>query len=257
MPFLTVHHRRLEYARHGPSPDAAPTLVFLHEGLGSVSMWRDFPASVAEAAGMGALVYSRAGYGRSDPIALPRPKSYLHEEAPVLGAVLDAADVRRAILVGHSDGASIALIYLATAADPRVLGAAVMAPHVHARDVSYESIAEARETMRDPTRRAKLERHHGANTEVAFRGWNDAWLDPGFRDWSIESLLPGITLPLLVIQGEDDEYATLDQVHVLARLAGGPVETMVLPHVGHRPFVDARDAVRDAIASFAGRVGSG
>jgi pimeloyl-ACP methyl ester carboxylesterase len=251
LPFLVADGRRLEYAWHGPPPESAPTLVFLHEGLGSVSMWRDFPESVARQAGMGALVYSRAGYGRSDPIALPRPKSYLHDEARVLGDVLDAAGVREAVLVGHSDGASIAIIYVATANDPRVRGAAVMAPHVHARDVNYGEIADARETLRDPARRAKLERHHGPNTEVAFRGWNETWLDPDFRDWSIEALLPRIAIPLLVIQGEGDEYATLDQVGVLAREAGGAVETLVLPGVGHRPFVDARDVVREAIARFA------
>jgi pimeloyl-ACP methyl ester carboxylesterase len=257
LPFLVADGRRLEHAWHGPPPESAPTLIFLHEGLGSVSMWRDFPESVAREAAMGALVYSRAGYGRSDPIELPRPKSYLHDEARVLGSVLDAAGVREAVLVGHSDGASIALIYVATADDPRVRGAVVMAPHVHARDVNYDEIADARETLRDPARRAKLERHHGANTDVAFRGWNEAWLDPDFRDWSIEPLLPRITVPLLVIQGERDEYATLDQVRVLARETGGPVETLVLPAVGHRPFVDARDAAREAIVLFARGVGAG
>jgi pimeloyl-ACP methyl ester carboxylesterase len=221
-------------------------------------MWRDFPARLAEEAGMGALVYSRAGYGLSDPTLLPRPKRYLHDEAlAVLGTVLDATGVRETVLVGHSDGASIALIYAAGAGDPRVRGAAVMAPHVHARDVNYEFIGAARGTLSDPAKRARLERHHRANTEIAFRGWNETWLDPAFRDWSIEEMLPGITVPVLVIQGVDDEYATLDQVETIARLAGGSVQMLVLPRVGHRPFVDAADQVREAIVSFAKTVTGG
>jgi pimeloyl-ACP methyl ester carboxylesterase len=253
MSFLAVNGRRLEVAWHGPRPDAAPTLVFLHEGLGSVSMWRDFPKRVAEATGCGALAYSRAGYGKSDPIELPRPRSYLHDEAfHSLGALLDAAQVREAILVGHSDGASVAIIYAGGVRDPRVRGLVLMAPHVHARDVDFASIASATETLSDPEKRRRLERHHGSNAEIAFRGWQETWLRPEFRDWSIEEYLPSIDVPMLLIQGEDDEYATLDQLDTIARAR--PVERLVLPGVGHRPFKDDPEQVIASIASFVGHI---
>jgi pimeloyl-ACP methyl ester carboxylesterase len=253
MSFLVVNGRRLEVAWHGPRPDAAPTLVFLHEGLGSVSMWRDFPKRVAESTGCGALVYSRAGYGKSDPVELPRPRSYLHDEAfHSLGALLDAAHVRDAILVGHSDGASIAIIYAGGVRDVRLRGLVVMAPHVHARDVDFDSIVSATETLTDPEKRHRLERHHGANAEVAFRGWQETWLRAEFRDWSIEEYLPSIAVPMLLIQGEDDEYATLDQLDAITRVHSA--ERLVLPGVGHRPFKDDPDRVIARIAEFVRRI---
>jgi pimeloyl-ACP methyl ester carboxylesterase len=252
--FVMASGRRLEYAWHGPPPSEAPTLVFLHEGLGSVSMWRGFPARVAAAAGCGALVYSRAGYGRSESITLPRPKTYLHDEALALGDVLDGTGVERAVLVGHSDGASIAIIHAGSNASDRLRALVLMAPHVHARDVNYESIAQARDTLTDPEKRRKLERHHGANAEIAFRGWNDAWLDPAFRDWSIEEYLPNVRVPMLLIQGALDEYATLDQLDTIERECSCPVERVVLDTAGHRPFKDDPDRMVDEIAVFVRRV---
>lgn len=256
--FLRAGGRRLEYAWHGPPPEQAPTLVFLHEGLGCVSLWRDFPARLAEATGCGALVYSRAGYGRSDPAPLPRPVGFMHDEAlRVLPEVLDAAGVRDAVLVGHSDGASIALVHAGSGRAGRVRALALEAPHVFVEDVSVESIARIGRAYRETGLRAKLARHHGANVDCAFLGWNGVWLDPEFRAWNIEEYLPRVAVPVLVVQGEADEYGTPAQVEAVRRGAGGPVETLLLPGVGHAPHRDAPEATLDAMAEFVGRVAGG
>lgn len=250
---LTAGGHSLEYVRLGPSPADAPTLVFLHEGLGCVSTWRDFPARVAEATGCGALVYSRAGYGKSDPVTPPRPVRFMHDEALVtLPEVLSAADVREAILVGHSDGGSIALIYAGGARDKRLRGLVLEAPHVFVEDLSVESIGRAAEQYREGRLRAALEHHHGANTECAFWGWNRVWLDPAFRSWNIEEYLPGVTVPVLVIQGAGDEYGTLRQVEAIERGCGGPVRSVLLPECGHSPHRDQPARTLDEIASFVG-----
>jgi len=226
-------------------------MVFLHEGLGCVSTWRDFPARVAEATGCGALVYSRAGYGNSDPAALPRPLSFMHDEALVtLPEVLDAAGVREAVLVGHSDGASIALIHVGGVRDVRVRGLVLEAPHVFVEDLSVESIGRAAEQYRDGRLRAALERHHGRNTECAFWGWNRLWLDPDFRRWNIEEYLPRINVPVLVIQGAGDEYGTLGQVEAIERGCSGPVKSVLLQECGHSPHRDRPERTLDEIASF-------
>ena len=243
----------LEYMWLGPSPEEAATLVFLHEGLGCVSAWRDFPARVAEATGCGALVYSRAGYGNSDPVTLPRPVSFMHDEALVtLPEVLDAVGVREAILVGHSDGGSIALIYAGGVHDARLRGLVLEAPHVFVEDLSVESIGRAAEQYREGGLRAALERHHGRNTECAFWGWNRVWLDPAFRSWNIGEYLPRITVPVLVIQGEEDEYGTLRQVEAIERGCSGPVRSVLLQECGHSPHRDRPRRTLDEITSFVG-----
>ncbi len=248
---LSAGGRRLEYEWHGPGPDAAPTLVFLHEGLGCVTTWRDFPARLAEATGSGALVYSRAGYGRSDPVPLPRPLRFMHDEALlVLPEVLEAALVREAILVGHSDGGSIALIHAGGVPAARVRALILEAPHVFCEALSVRSITEAAETYRQGDLRGALERHHGDNVDVAFWGWNRAWLDPGFRAWNIEEYLPGVRCPVLVIQGKDDEYGTLAQVEAIEAGCGGPVRRLVLPGCGHSPHREQPDPTLLAMAEF-------
>ncbi|HZA50910.1 MAG TPA: alpha/beta hydrolase [Myxococcaceae bacterium] len=249
---LEAAGHRLEYAWHGPPPDAAPTLVFLHEGLGCAAMWRDFPAELTERTGCGALVYSRLGYGGSDPVSLPRPLSYMHDEGfRVLPAVLDAAGVRRALLVGHSDGASIALLHAGTpAANPRVEGLLLEAPHVFVEDLSIESITRAREAWRTGHLQAALEKWHGANVEGAFLGWNGVWLDPGFRSWNIESSLPHIRAPVLVIQGADDEYGTVAQVDSIARQCGAPVRVEIFERCGHSPHRDQRERTMKVMGEF-------
>ncbi len=255
MAFLEIDGVRLEAAWHGPPPDAAPTLVFLHEGLGSVSLWRDFPARLAEATGCGALVYSRRGYGRSDPVELPRPVDFMHREATVLGRVLDVAAVAEAILVGHSDGASIALIHAGRDGGARVRALALEAPHVFVEDVTVRSIADIGEVFRTTELPEKLERHHGANVEGAFRGWTEVWLDPAFRGWNIEEYLPGVRVPVLVVQGLDDEYGTAAQVQAVARGVAGPVETVFLERCGHSPHRDRPEAVLEAMNAFVSALG--
>jgi pimeloyl-ACP methyl ester carboxylesterase len=247
---LRAGGHRLEAVWHGAAPDAAPTLVFLHEGLGSVSTWRDVPEELARRTGCGALVYSRLGYGASDPVAPPRPLSYMHDEAELLPEVLDAAGVQRAILVGHSDGGSIAILHAGSERAGRVRGLVLEAPHVFVEDLSVASIAAARDEYLHGDLRARLARHH-QDVDGAFWGWNRAWLDPGFRSWNIEAALPDIRVPILAIQGADDPYGTLLQIDAIERRAPGPTERLILPECGHAPHRDQRAATLDAIARFA------
>lgn len=246
--------RRLEYRWFGPGPGDAPTVVFLHEGLGSAGLWRTFPARLAEMTGCGAMAYSRAGYGGSDPVPLPRPIRFMHDEAAVLGELLDALEIGEHVLFGHSDGASIALIHAGREPRPGLRGAVLEAPHVFAEEHGLASIARIREVYAETDLRARLARHHGANVDVAFRGWNDVWLDPGFRAWNLEEFLPAVRVPLLVVQGEDDEYGTWAQVEAIQRQSGGPVEVLPVPRCGHAPHAEHPDVVLAAAAEFVRRV---
>jgi pimeloyl-ACP methyl ester carboxylesterase len=227
--------------------------VALHEGLGSISMWRDFPQSVAAATNCATLVWSRCGYGRSTPIDAPRPVGYMHREAQhVLPRLLDALSIRAPILVGHSDGASIALIHAGSAQDA-VSGVVAMAPHVFVEDVSIASIEAARVAYRDTDLAARLARHH-ADVDAAFRGWNDVWLAPDFRHWNIEDYLGRIHCPVLAIQGEDDEYGTMAQVDAVAAQVAGPVEQVRLARCGHSPHRDQPEQTLAAIVAFVERL---
>jgi pimeloyl-ACP methyl ester carboxylesterase len=228
---------------------ASPPLVFLHEGLGSALQWRDFPARIAKETGRGAFAYSRLGYGASDPVSLPRPLDYMQREAiDFLPRVLDAAGIDDAILIGHSDGGSIALVFAAVHPS-RTRALVVLAPHVFVEDLSVASIAKAKAAYETGDLRARLAKHH-AHVDVAFRGWNDAWLDAGFRSWNIEEYLPRIAAPVLAIQGEDDPYGTRAQIDAIAQQAGGPVETLMLPGSGHAPQRDRGDEAASAIVRF-------
>ena len=252
MPFLTVASQRLEYRRIGIARAGRPTLVFLHEGLGSISMWRGFPGRVAVATGCSAIVFSRRGYGRSEPLTEPRTVRYMHDEAErVLPEFMERLAVDRPILVGHSDGGSIALIYAATARKPP-LGVVTLAAHVLVEDISVASIAEAKEKYLATDLPKKLARHH-ADADSAFWGWNDIWLAPDFRSWNIEEYLPRIACPVLAIQGEQDEYGTIEQM----RRIGAQVpnaELVTLRDCGHSAHRDQPDAVIAAIARFVERV---
>jgi pimeloyl-ACP methyl ester carboxylesterase len=248
--FVSVAGKRLEVLRHGESSADAPTLVFLHEGLGSASLWREFPVRVGDASGLAVVAYSRAGYGRSETIALPRPLSYMHEEGErVLPELLDALGIARAILIGHSDGASIALIHAgrvdagrAAGRRGRIEGLVLEAPHVFCEDLSVASIAKAKEAYERGDLRARLAKHHD-DVDAAFFGWNRAWLDPQFRAWNLEAYLPRIQAPVLVVQGEQDPYGTLAQVEAIERgvprAAGAgdsaKVERVILAACGHAP----------------------
>jgi pimeloyl-ACP methyl ester carboxylesterase len=252
---IKVNGQRIEAVRHGPSPDRAPTLVLLHEGLGCASMWRDFPEKLAQRTGYGVLVYSRPGYGKSDPVKLPRPLDYMEREAlDVLPQVLDQAGVRKAVLVGHSDGASIATIYAGGTQDFRVRGIVLLAPHFFVEDISIESIAAAKVAYETGNLRARLARHHGENVDVAFRGWNDAWLDPGFRSWRIDDAVAHVRVPMLVVQGKDDQYGTLAQVRLAETDSYCPVETAIFEQCGHSPQIDKPAETLEAIAEFVHRV---
>ena len=228
---------------------AKPWLVFLHEGLGSVSMWRDFPDKLARRTGARALVYSRRGYGQSDPLEEPRAPDFMHREAlDVLPALLAHFQIERPVLIGHSDGASIALIHAADAAnDPT--GVVLMAPHVFVESISVESVARVRNAYEDGQLRTRLERHH-AHVDDAFLGWADIWMDPRFRAWTLGPEIARLTCPTLLIQGEDDDYGTLAQIDAIADRAPGPVTKLVLSGCGHVPQRDRPIEVLDAIVRF-------
>jgi pimeloyl-ACP methyl ester carboxylesterase len=226
-----------------------PTLVFLHEGLGSVALWRDFPQRVSEATALSALVYSRAGYGCSTALEAPRTPRYMHDEAlATLPALLDALRIARPILIGHSDGASIALIHAGLGARP-VRALIALAPHVFVEDLSIAGIERARLAYEAGDLRTKLGRYH-ADADSAFRGWNDIWLSRAFRDWNIEGVLPGIACPMLLIQGRDDEYGTLAQLGAIECGVCVPVERVELDDCGHSPHRDQPEATLSAITDF-------
>ena len=253
MPLVDVAGARLEVERISVGREALAPIVMLHEGLGSVAMWRDFPHRVAHAAGRDVVVYSRAGYGRSSAASLPYGVRYMHDEAlTVLPALLDALGIARPFLFGHSDGASIALIHAGASGRP-VRGLALMAPHVMVEDVSIASIEAAKAAWRSTDLRARLSRHH-EDVDAAFTGWNDIWLHPDFRAWSIEDETRRVRCPVLAIQGEDDEYGTMAQIERIADLAPD-VELVRLADCRHSPHRDQPEAVIEALVRFVDRVG--
>ena len=225
---------------------AEPALVFLHEGLGSVGLWRDFPARLAAATGRRALVYSRAGHGFSGVPEAARTPRFMHEEAlDVLPALLRAAGIEAPVLVGHSDGGSIALIH---ASSHPVSGLVLLAPHVFVEDVTVTSIEEARVTFETTDLGARMGRYH-RDAERTFRLWNDIWLAPEFRAWNIEDVLPGVRAPTLLIQGEHDQYGTLAQIDAIERGLQGPVQRAVLD-CRHAPHLEAPDETLAAARAF-------
>ncbi|MDI6687982.1 MAG: alpha/beta hydrolase [Desulfobacterales bacterium] len=249
--YLGIGGKRMEIARLGPASKDAPTLIFLHEGLGCVDMWHDFPAELSEATGCGALIYSRFGYGRSDPCFLPRSIRYVHDEGlKVLPELIRATGIRDCILIGHSDGGSIAIIYSGGTPAIPLRGLITEAAHVFCEEITIRSIQQARKSYQKGRLRQKLEKYHGANTDCAFWGWNNTWLHPDFVNWNIEEYLPAIKKPMLVIQGENDQYGTLAQVDAIARQAGAGAEVMVLPDCGHSPHNEQKAAILKVMADF-------
>ena len=257
MAFASVHAAgaalRIEYEWAGAAAPGAPVMVFLHEGLGSVAMWRDFPARLADALGVRALVYSRPGYGRSTP----RPAGekwqpdFMHRQArEVLPALLRELGVEKPWLCGHSDGGSIALLH-AAAFPASLRGAIVLAPHILVEDISVTSIAKAREAYLQTDLKQRLGRYHD-DADSAFWGWNDVWLSPAFRGWSIEEEIRAIRCPLLAMQGLDDEYGTLEQIHGIARRVP-QAQLLEIPQCGHSPHKDQPEAVIAAVREFVGR----
>ena len=245
---IEIRGKKIEASRIGPAE--GPTLVFLHEGHGSLGLWRDFPQRLCDATGLGAFVYSRAGYGKSDPAPLPRPVRYMHDEAELLPEILAAAGVRDPILVGHSDGASIAIISAGLGHSARAL--LLEAPHVFTEEGGLQSIAKMRDLYAQTDLRARLARHH-ANVDAAFLGWNGAWLDPDFRSWNLEEFLPRISAPVLIVQGHDDEYGTVKQIEAIRRGVKGACEVVLLPECGHSPHRDQPERTLQAMAEFVKR----
>jgi pimeloyl-ACP methyl ester carboxylesterase len=249
--FLRVGEADLEYRMLGPSPDQAPTIVMLHEGLGSVALWGDFPEALQAATGAGVFVYSRAGYGASSPVKLPRPLDYMHREAlDVLPQLLASIGFRRGLLLGHSDGASIAAIYAGSVADHRLDGIVLIAPHFIVEDVSVASIAEIKATYENTDLRERLARWH-KDVDNAFYGWNGAWLDPKFRSWDISDYLAYIRVPIALIQGEADQYGTIRQVEIAREECYCPVEVTLIKGAGHSPHREAPEQTLNATSEFA------
>jgi pimeloyl-ACP methyl ester carboxylesterase len=235
----------------GPHDQDAPTIIFLHEGLGSLAMWKDFPERLCQAAGLRGLVYSRPGYGRSTPREPEErwPVRFMHEQAfEVLPVLLRQLGVTRPWLFGHSDGGSIALLH---ASSQPTAGVVAVAAHVFTEDFGLRSIEAARLAYETTDLRQRLARYH-ADVDSAFRGWNDIWLDPAFRAWNIEAGLDAIDCPVLVVQGEDDEYGTLEQVHRIVRHVPH-AKTLVLPACGHSPHRDQPDRLVDEVSAFVRR----
>ncbi|WP_282605102.1 alpha/beta fold hydrolase [Pelagibius sp. Alg239-R121] len=248
---LIIDDADLEYRMIGPRPDEAPTIVLLHEGLGCTAMWRNFPEQLARATGLGVFVYSRQGYGGSSPCEVPRSLAYMHDEAiQVLPKLLDAIGFTSGLLVGHSDGASIAAIHAGAIADPRILGLVLMAPHFFTEDMGIAAIAETKVTFETTDLRTRLQKYHGDNVDCAFWGWIGAWLDPEFRNWDLRDFLPTITVPVIVLQGLEDQYGTAAQVCSIEELCGGEFESLFLSNCAHTPFREQPEQTLAAISRF-------
>lgn len=250
---LQVAGKRLEWA-YWPGAADRPVIVLLHEGLGCVALWRDFPAQLAQATGCAVFAYSRAGYGQSDPADLPFPVDYMTREAvDVLPRVLEALGAARVVLMGHSDGATIAAEYAGRVSDARVRGLILMAPHVFTEPLGLAEIARAAEAFASGDLRARMARYH-RDPEATFRGWNDAWLNPAFRDWDVSDVIDFIRVPMLLIQGREDQYGTLAQLDAIESRSPAPVEVCVLEGCRHAPQVDQPEAVLAAVRAFVERL---
>jgi pimeloyl-ACP methyl ester carboxylesterase len=251
--FLDLAPLRLEYRFAGPQPGEAPTLVLLHEGLGSADMWGDFSDKLQSATGLGVFAYSRVGYGHSSPAKLPRALDFMHVEArEILPRLLDAVGFRQGLLIGHSDGASIAAIYGGSVQDHRVRGLVLMAPHFIVEDVTIRSIAEIRNAYDTTDLRSRFARWH-ADPDATVRGWTDVWLKNDFRPWDLREDLAYIRVPVLIVQGEDDHYGTVRQIEIAQEECYCPVEVLMLPNAQHAPHREAPDATLDAIVDFTRR----
>lgn len=250
LPFLEAAGRRLEYRVIDGLREAAPPIILLHEGLGSAALWRDFPDQLAAATGSAVLAYSRYGYGQSEPLAELRRPDYMHHEAGAsLPDICAQLQLCQPVLVGHSDGASIALLHAASSPDA-VRGLVLLAPHVFVEEQTLVAATAAREDYETGGLRTRLARWH-ADVEATFRGWNDIWLAPEFRAWNIEGCLAAVACPILLIQGMADPYGSAAQLAAISRAVASPdVEELLLPDCGHAPHREHPDTVLAAIAGF-------
>lgn len=251
----TLYVRQIVASTPSAAP-ARPTLLFLHDSLGCVDTWRDFPQQLAASADLDAVVYDRQGYGRSSPFGpSPRTPRYLEDEARTLLALLDALGIESAVLFGHSDGGSIALI-AASLAPARVAAVITEGAHVFVESLTLDGIRAARETLATTNLAERLARYHGDKVAGITAAWIDTWLSPEFRDWNIERYLSGIACPALIIQGDDDEFGTVDQVNAIVRGIGARARALLIPAVGHTPHRDASAIVLEAaIQLIAGSLG--
>ena len=246
--------RRLEGVAFGPPPGSAPTIVLLHEGLGCVALWRNFPKDLAQLTGMGVFAWSRAGYGQSDPVSLPRPLEYMTREAEfALPAVLESIGFQYGILLGHSDGASIAGIYAGSVEDFRVRGLILMAPHFFTEPAGLAAISDAKAQFEQTDLRSRLAKYH-RHVDNAFRGWNDAWLDPSFASWNIADVIDYWRVPVLAIQGGDDQYGSLAQIKEIEDRCYAPAEALIIPFCRHAPHLEQPAIVLNTIAEFCARL---
>jgi pimeloyl-ACP methyl ester carboxylesterase len=252
---LAAGGKRLEWVAFGKPPQGdIPVIVMLHEGLGCVALWRDFPRRVSEATGLPVFAYSRAGYGRSDPADLPRPLDYMtHEAVDVLPEVLAAIGAARYLLLGHSDGGTIAAEYAGRVEDFRIRGLILMAPHFFTEPMGLTEIGRARDAFLATDLAERMAKYHD-DPEATFRGWNDVWLDPRFRCWSVAEVIEYIRIPMLVIQGRQDQYGTEAQVDEVVRSSYAPVEVALLDDCRHSPQFDQPDRALAAIAGFVTRL---
>lgn len=245
---------RLEGRCIGPEPERAPTIIMLHEGLGSLELWKDFPQKLADATGHGVFAYSRQGYGRSDAVPLPRPLNYMTREAlDVLPDVLQAIGFQKGILLGHSDGASIAAIYAGSIQDHRIRGLILMAPHFFTEPSGLQSIADAKAAYENGDLRQRLAKYHD-DVDGAFWGWNRAWLDPAFAAWNIEEVIAYIRVPVLGIQGADDQYGTYAQIAALEDGLYAPLDLEIFTDCRHAPFIDQPQRTLTAIRAYVQRL---
>jgi pimeloyl-ACP methyl ester carboxylesterase len=249
MAFATLQDQRIEYQWFRPErAKHASSIVMLHEGLGSLSLWKEFPAQLAQATGRAVLAYSRYGYGKSSPLREKREPRYLHDEAlQTLPALLKELKIENPVLFGHSDGASIALIHAGARHWP-VAALVVLAPHVYVEEMGLRSIERVREGYLSGDLKSRLAKRHD-DPDSAFWGWNDIWLDPRFGAWNIEEYLPNIECPVLAVQGHDDEYGTMEQIHRLVR-AVELIGVKKLANCGHSPHRDQPEAVLAAVTQF-------
>lgn len=244
----------LEWALFGPDDPGLPIIVLLHEGLGCLALWRGFPGQLADHTGYRVFAYSRAGYGRSDAAPLPRPLDYMTREAlDCLPDVLAAIDAPGYVLLGHSDGASIAAIYAGRVADDRLCGMVLLAPHFFTEPQGLAEIAAARDMFETTTLKARMAKYH-TDPVATFRGWNDAWLDPGFRAWNIEAVIESFRVPVLALQGREDQYGTLAQIEALRRKSPAEVELVVIEKCRHSSHLDQPEATLEAISAFLNRL---
>lgn len=252
---IDLGDQQLEMLATGPLPAAAPTLVMLHEGLGSAELWGEVPERLASVTGLGVVAYSRAGLGGSSPKPLPWPSTFMHDEATeVLPRVLDSIGFRRGLLVGASDGSSIATIHAGAVRDPRVAGISITAPHFIVEDATEAGARAARIAYDEGKLKRSLSRWH-KHVETAFFGWNNAFSDPDFkRSWSIVEELGQVRVPIQILQGEDDQYGTSEQLAIARRVCQCPLETRLFPGIGHSLHREAPALMVECIADFAQRV---